>query len=170
MLPREKEAIDPSLIDIYRELVIGRRPWPLFLHGRPGVGKTCAALWLVDFVRSGIYTTQGALIDKYRLGRKKFMAEPYRPEDWFHRVRCGLLVLDELGAVMNERDESKASSDDYNTLIQILDLRERTPLILVSNLNLARIEEFYDDRIASRCGAGTWFELKGPDRRIRKGK
>src|SRR5436309_2297801 len=55
-LHREMSAIAPGLRDAIRELVSGEAPWPLFLHGDVGAGKSCAALCVLDHA-GGDYLT-----------------------------------------------------------------------------------------------------------------
>ena len=46
---RDREQIEPGLRRILRELLEGDRPWPLFLQGTQGSGKTCAVLCMIDW-------------------------------------------------------------------------------------------------------------------------
>lgn len=156
------DQIDPSLINIIGDLVEGRRPWPLFLHGKPGIGKTCIGLWMTDYVYSAVYALIGDLGRKWAAGHQKYKPEYVRFGEWFSRRTVGLLVIDEIGAVPTE----EASADEYNAFKEVLDIRERTPLVLISNLDLKAVTQVYDERIASRCAAGTIVEMKGDDRRI----
>lgn len=57
--PNKARTRELIAVDIRREmtaLVLGKRKWPWYLWGPPGVGKTCAALCMLDFA-SGRYWT-----------------------------------------------------------------------------------------------------------------
>lgn len=67
---RERELI---AVDVRREmtaLVLGKRKWPWYLWGAPGVGKTCAALCLLDFATGRYWTADqwAADLNDARLG------------------------------------------------------------------------------------------------------
>ena len=85
------------------------------------------------------------------------------PEDLWRRVgRAQLFVLDEIGA----RD--RVSDFHYETVQRVLDDRMNKPTVCISNLPLAKVADLYDDRIASRLGAGLVRVLEGKDRRINR--
>lgn len=155
---REIGAVNEELLGVFRQLVVGAAPWPLFLYGGVGVGKTCAVLALLDYVARGEYQTVDDVVEKVR--------RSWRPRgaavDWslLKPQSCSLLVLDELGLPGGD------TSVHYLAVQKILDMRENNPLVVVSNLDLAAVEVMFDDRIASRCGAGTVVEYKGRDRRM----
>ncbi len=158
---------------MFRDLVSGKRKWPLFLHGNPGGGKTCACLALLDFllpaqqmyvtaaeVTSMVMATFGKpgrfdwrLFGAYHDEGQYPSGLPKKPHG------SALVVLDELGV-------REVKETHYECIQRILDDRESLPLILISNLDLAGIGRVYDARIASRCEAGTVVNLVGPDRRI----
>lgn len=71
-----------------------------------------------------------------------------------------LVVLDEIGS----RD--RVTDHHYDAVKRVLDERMNRPLVLISNLSLEEVERLYDDRIASRMGAGTVMNVQGKDRRI----
>nr|CAJ75139.1 conserved hypothetical protein [Candidatus Kuenenia stuttgartiensis] len=85
---------------------------------------------------------EGALLDKY--------------------TRCGLLILDDLGA-------ETASEWVLQTLYQILNRRylDQSQTVITTNLTLGELKEKLGDRIASRI-AGMCFAvmLRGRDRRL----
>ena len=156
---RTMGQVDPALLDAFRMVASGRKAWPLFVTGKPGGGKTCAALALLDHTSSGIYMTVNELVGRRMQSFKTGAPEmPWVP--LFSTQQRALVVLDELGTRQTVNDTH------YECVQQVLDMREGYPLILISNLSLDQIEQRYDDRIASRCGAGTVVELKGRDRRI----
>ena len=71
-----------------------------------------------------------------------------------------LCVIDEIGA------REKVSDHQYETLKTAIDRRQGQPLVLISNVSPPELSRVFDDRIASRCGAGTVVEVIGPDQRL----
>lgn len=171
---REIAMADESLKAVLRELIRGQKPWPLFLHGDPGTGKSCAALAFCDHLHHpAVYTTAADLAAMYMdswKADKKFDWSPYAPyRETVNQLApmsppkvtgSMLVVLDELGTRQN------VSDTHYECIQRVMDMREGWPLIVVSNLNLAGIGDRYDDRIASRCSLGTVVKLHGKDRRL----
>lgn len=172
---REISAVDEVVKRTLRDLVSGKRDWPLFLWGPPGTGKTCAALALCDFLRDSqqqfatIADLTARVMDSWKSEHKFDWSAfgPYReklndlaPMSPPKRTGAWLVVLDELGARTNVTDTH------YECVQRVLDMREGWPLILISNKDIAGIGSIYDARIASRCEAGTVLELKGRDRRL----
>ncbi len=169
-LGRTVARIDPRLRANLQRLIRAELPWPLFLHGPAGSGKTCAALALLDHCVTGAYVTATELAEQVtqaQQGRLTWQGEPgyagtLWPEMlWESLSRKKLVVLDELGT----RDQSP-SDHHYECVKRLLDLRQGKPLIAISNLGLERIEALYDDRIASRLAAGTVIRLDAQDRRL----
>ena len=150
----------------------GKPAWPLFLHGEPGAGKSCAGLAVVDWCGDGIYITMSdfckAIIDAQQPGRTPFCMSICRDRTegdlWMEWGMANLCVLDEVGLRENVSDHH------YETLTKALDLRNDAgkPLIVISNVDLQGIESIYDDRIASRLSSGTVVPVSG-DRRLNKG-
>lgn len=163
--PREISQIDASLRSLFRRLILGELPWPVYLHGETGVGKTCAALCLVD-AAGGIYLTVEELCEKLISAEHGSLVNPWSGKPmtkigfWESLYTTQLLVLDELGA------RRMVSDFHFENVKRVLDQRENRPLVCISNLDLARLSEVYDDRLASRLGAGTVVELAGADRRL----
>jgi len=54
---RDRGRIAAELRMVLGNLVNGRAPWPLYLHGQPGRGKTCAGLALCDWADWAMYCT-----------------------------------------------------------------------------------------------------------------
>lgn len=165
--PREIGVADPKLLAAFRSLIRGQLPWPLYIHGEPGTGKTCAALALCDYLPASIYVTVYDLIDQVLSAYRKgdgFNWRPFGPyrkvDEYNPAVGSSLVVLDEIGT------REKVTDTQYDTVKKLLDIREHAPLILISNHPIPKIAEIYDSRIASRCEAGTVVELTGGDRRI----
>jgi len=167
-IPRSKAAIDPGLRTYLRDLIAGLTPWPLYLFGKPGRGKTCAALCLHDYA-GGMYFGVPDLLDLFirsQQGRATYRSggesRALHPEGlWQAIVTARLVIMDELGT------RTKVSDFHYDVVKGALDRREGVPLVVIGNLDLAGVAGLYDGRIASRLEAGTVVELDGPDRRIR---
>lgn len=170
-LRREIAAVDAGLKQVFRSLVSGKAKWPLFLHGDPGTGKTCAALALLDFLPAWQqqFTTAADLVQSVMatFGTKevfnwrsfgRYHEDDPRPGNGEKRG-AALVVLDELGTRSNVTDTN------YECVQRLIDMRNGLPLIICSNLDVAGIGRIYDGRIASRCEAGTVVKLTGRDRR-----
>jgi predicted ATPase len=183
---RELAEVPQALRDVFRGLVSGQLPWPLYLWGPAGTGKTSAALVLLD--HCGPADSPGSWADDVRdwmvgyvevrhLPRVKIGADQGRFQ-WSRGGNAGdvswpmlrralsaspLVVFDEIGV---GRDVSDFRLD---TLIEVLNLRADDPVrpfVVTSNLKPSDIERtVYDDRVASRILAGTIFKFDGADRR-----
>jgi hypothetical protein len=169
---RLRERIPRPIETAMCDVVSGKRPWPLVLCGGPGVGKTCASLYLADRCRGlARYTTFGALTETVRRAKcgelwdEGSHAETrLYPEDvWERWQRATLAVLDELGV---RGDPSEFARE---VLTEAIDRRFCRPLVVASNLDLDRLAGLYDDRVASRLAAGTVVNLYNvPDQRQRQ--
>jgi DNA replication protein DnaC len=151
-IQRNMKLVNSTVVEAMRELVAGEAPWPLFIYGGVGTGKTCAALALADFCRSAHYTTVDELCDHVMQG--KGFASLQKKE---------LVIVDEIGARSNVGDLL------YSSLKRVLDEREmhsHRKGIYVSNKNPDELAKLYDDRVVSRLCAGVMIELTGDDRRI----
>jgi hypothetical protein len=168
-VPRRLDQIAPELLDLFGQLCDGMKPWPLFVHGPVGTGKTCAALALAD-ITGGHYGTLEEACSAVIQGRYIWWERsvctsdelPVRPEDRFYR----LAIVDEIG------ERSKIGDLQYTTLKGILDHQEfenRRAGVYLSNLTPSAIASMFDDRIASRLTCGTVFRLAGRDRRHQGG-
>jgi len=164
---RSLAVIEPALREAIRALVSAQAPWPLFLYGRTGTGKTCAALCLLDH-SGGEYWTAARLTDDLNsalFGRLVCRGESGSSNVWPEQIwdrikRTPLMVLDELG----QRD--KVSGAHYDVVKRVLDERQDRPLLVLSNLDIKGIDTLYDERVSSRLGAGTIVQLRGRDRRV----
>lgn len=160
---RNVAEIEPALREAIRGLVSGVRPWPLYLHGPTGTGKTCAALCLCDHCGGSWFMTTerlasewvDVLCSRYDDGKRKVGAADYRKRI----TDRPLVVIDDCGA------REKVSDTHYEVIKLVLDLREGKPLVVTSNHNLETIARLYDARIADRLTAGTVLELAGESRR-----
>jgi len=150
------DLIQPALRDVLAELAQGKSPWPLFLFGKVGTGKTEAVRAFCRKVYRAWYWTVDKLMDE--AGHD---LAPWHGA--YAGVRLG--ILDELGV---PRPGEKAKAWDYECVKHFLDWRQNQPAIYVSNHDLQGVKRLYDARIESRLAAGTVFELKDHDRRRRQ--
>lgn len=166
---RERDEVPGNLWAAIVRCAAGELPWPLLVYGGVGTGKTCAGLVLCDYLAgSAIYRDFVTLCAEHQSckmgahwwygthGETRVSPEYY----WQNWNEMQLAILDEIGA------REVASDHVYETLKRALDERDRKPLMLISNLSPQRIAEVFDDRIASRCVAGTVINLAGDDRRL----
>jgi hypothetical protein len=158
--PRDKTRIPEPLAAALADCAAGYRPWPLFVTGPAGCGKTCGALYLADRVPGPtIHLDLSDLAEIMR--RAMFGSRGTTAELWEEWRTAALGILDELAI----RDH--VSDYVYGVAKMAVDRRDRRPLIVLSNVGLDRIGELFDDRVASRCAAGTVVDLAGcPDQRI----
>lgn len=145
----------------------GESPWPLVLIGKPGTGKTCAALCMLDYAGGQYYTVASlcSLLIQSQQGRLEWSHEgrggTLWPEQfWTRLAREPLVVLDELGC------RAQVSDAQYEAVKNVIEERHARPLVVISNLAVSDLARVYDDRIASRLAAGTVFEVEGEDRRL----
>jgi len=163
------DQIDPDLRAMIRACVIGEKPWPLFLWGTPGNGKTSAARCLLHLCEVGQYLTVRKLCEQMNdaaMGRMEW-SETGRggkvfPADYRARYleRPTLLVLDEIGA------RTMVTDAHYEAIMHVLDCRKNKPFIAISNLDPDALTKIYDGRIVSRLSAGTMFQTMSKDRRV----
>jgi hypothetical protein len=157
--------IDEQLRVMLDDLAFGHCPWPLYLWGPAGSGKTRAALCMIDRW-GGWYTTAREFVSQalaaYR-GELTYSTGYRRTEKefWLQWSDANLVVLDELAT-------REASDYVFETVKHAIDAREGRPLIGVSNLSLNDLHGTYDDRVASRLAAGTVYRLQCSDRRLEK--
>lgn len=148
-----------------RRCANGEAPWPVYLRGPAGTGKTCAALALADQVRYGAWYRQCRdFVDDWRkvvLGQAVAeLGYAIYPADFWRRVESRpLAILDEIG------DRCKVTDTHYDAVKGFLDRRHKRPTVVLGNLDAKQLAEVYDDRIASRVCAGTVIFLAGKDRR-----
>jgi hypothetical protein len=165
------------VIQVFQSLVDGKLPWPLFLNGPKGVGKTCAALSLADMVAGKtIYFQMNMLADDiHRIDIRRdgdnwlavhgLYVDPYvgfvsTGAAWNQIAKADLVIADEWGL------KEKVSDYLYEISKKVLDLRSGLPTICIANQSLDELRQLYDDRIASRLAAGSIFELSGDDLRL----
>jgi len=163
--------IDPTLRESMNGLIQGKLPWPLFVYGPIGTGKTCAGLVLVDHAGGFFYTASewarllneannGMLFDKVDQEIRKVSPQTL----WNGISKAKLVVIDELGARIDAKSE-KVSEHAYESIKELIDLRYGKPLVLLSNLTLPQVAKVYDERVVDRIAAGTIVNLQGKSRR-----
>lgn len=163
---RSIDEIDAGVQRVLRSVVCGESPWPLFLQGPAGCGKTCAALCLLDYAGGLYYTVPQLCADLIasQQGKLEFGDwEPRKlwlPEFWLRIAKQKLVVLDEMGA------RGTVTDHHYEAVERMLDERWRLPLVCVSNLGADAVAKLYDDRVLSRLLCGTVVALEGKDRRL----
>jgi len=170
---RQVDAITPTLRDALGLLVRGDAPWPLFVHGAVGTGKSCAALCLLDHTSGHYHTALGLaeLLARSQQGRyteTELSSRETRviwPElVWSWLSGTPLVVLDELGS------RGHVTDHQYETVKRLIDCRHGKPLVCLSNLCLEELASLYDARVADRLAAGTKVHLTGPSRRLQGGR
>lgn len=165
---RDPRKVQPELRTTIRSLAAGEGRWPLYLWGKAGTGKTCAALALLDFA-GGFYFTADDLaetVSDAMMGRLRTPGASRlicAKELWTELATCSLVVIDELG------EREKVSDHHYGTLKRLLDRRESMPVVCIGNRSLRDIEQLYGEPVASRLAGGTVFQIAGPDRRLDRG-
>lgn len=180
--PREIGRIDERLRLVIRGLAAGELPWPFFLTGDAGRGKSAAALCLADHVAGSAYyrftrflkafdwsrTEGGVLVKKWRPA-STLENEPRMNRDevgmserefWAYLSASPLVVIDDLGT------RGGYTEPQYDQFYDLVEDRKFKPLVVVSNHPLAKLSEVFDDRIVSRLAQGTQFTISGRDRRL----
>ena len=155
---RRADLIDPGLLALFEKAATGRAKWPLYLHSKPGRGKTRAGLWFCDVAKSAVFYTVESLIERILANSP---AENIAM--WDGIGRAGLGVLDEIGT------RSRITDLGYSAVQRFADERElhgQRRTVFISNLPPDAIGKLYDDRTASRLLSGTHFELKRNDQRF----
>lgn len=154
--PRDIRKVEPGLLRVFDQLAFGELPWPLFLCGPTGAGKTSAALCFIDRVASARFTTCDELATT-------IMLDPEAAEREFGRIEeSDMVVVDEIAA------KDKVGDLHYGLVKRVLDIRENDchrKGIYISNVMPERISAIYDDRVASRMTCGTIAFLDSKDGR-----
>lgn len=163
-----KDSVPPAIREAANAAWRMEAPWPLVLLGEAGAGKTCAALWMLNFVKTGAwFMTMGGWC--HRIAQAQWgtlqSASGYKlsdTEEWSTYSNAYLAVLDDIGA-------REVSEHHHSTLMQSLEVRLSKRTVLTSNLTMEQLAAVYDDRIVSRLSAGTIVYVTG-DKRKPQGK
>lgn len=166
---RSPELVDPAVRASLRTLLTSSNPaWPLFLWGRIGCGKTCAALALADRVPGTVYQSVRELHDSILQARDgKLWRQGHESEGmvsvsewsvWQTVLKAPLVILDELGL-------RNAGDFELEVLKRVLDRRDGLPTVCLSNHGLDTIGKLYDARVKDRLRGGTVIEYPGVSRR-----
>ena len=163
------DGVNESLRETLRE-TINAGPYPLFLYGGVGSGKTSAmslahACWpthsywyrLEEFV-TDITTCRQS---KNKSVTKTYNGMPFdRTESmlWKFAASPNLWCIDDFGT-------RTVSAAGFEIVFRLLNERKDKPTIITSNLSPEQLAELHDERIASRLRAGTVIEVTAPDRR-----
>lgn len=150
----------------------GRLPWPLYVWGETGVGKSCAAsllyrewpkraVWwrLEDFVsRISECRRNGFSVAQANVCQGRVPVERAEPMWWSILEQQDLAVFDDVGI-------RNASDAVFSIVFTLADLRAGRPTVFTSNVSPRDLAKVYDPRIASRMLAGTVLEMTGVDQR-----
>lgn len=178
------EGVRPAVVELMRQAWL-RRLFPVYLHGKTGTGKSCAAAvavrgwWESEIVKA-------AQQDR----------EPWKPKWWDWSDLCDTLArirtsptksitqarpdgvtweLFEGNLVRTLTDTKLLVIDDIGTagdtdlrvnlMRHIIDGRNGKPTIITGNVDLRAMAQLFDDRIVSRMSRGQWIKFEGVDRR-----
>lgn len=177
--------MSPEVRTIFRDLLTGVAPWPLYLFGPAGTGKTSAAMVLLDHCgpvpRDDLEADTPARLRNWLAGYADVRALPGLkldcdrgrlhwagggPASWDKLLaaagRVPLFVLDEI-AVGGEHGDFR-----LDTLLEVVDVRAGDPVrpfVVTGNARPADLPRLYDDRVADRVLAGTVLKVDGASRR-----
>lgn len=177
---------NPKIYDIvqrycskFQEVALGQG-LGLYLYGtQTGTGKTVTACSILNaFIEVGTWLVcksklecpdilgmfqslsefQNLYNSQFRTDDKKVSLDYQRTKH--HMKHCLLLVLDDI-AIRN------ATETFQNELYEVLNYRDinTLPTIFTSNVEPARLSEYYDYRIVSRISNSTSLKFKGEDHR-----
>lgn len=163
-LPEGYEFADWSQVrqsEQVRQMIVStvkQKAWPLYIHGNPGSGKTCIAALAYEMCgRRPMWSRADDFLLEYvdrGEGRKALQAK-------VKGTPC--LFLDDLGV-------RPPTPPMLQAIFDVLELRKGRPVVIVSNHDLRKLSEIYDERIVSRLSAGTVLEIRGQDRRRNTGR
>lgn len=157
----ERALIDKKVLATMEKCIESGGPYPIFLHGHQGRGKTYAAYYHANrtypkagYVRMKWYATPRDLQAAIITHRAEAIAT-------FRDSAC--VVIDNFGAVTADMNDFMSEE-----LVALFDRREGQPTIIVSNMSPAMVTQNLVAPLASRLLCGTVVEYKGQDRRINR--
>ena len=165
--PRLPEGYEDASWDIVPEAdqikeyvrdVCRRKAWPLYIHGRPGVGKTSiAALLYASWNMQPVWLRADTLLREIAFSNN---TEAQQIRKKLKGAKC--VFLDDLGV-------QPPNPQMLVALFDLLEDRKGQPLIITGNHNLQSLSQIYEARIVSRISAGAVLWLDGNDHRRSQG-
>jgi DNA replication protein DnaC len=164
--PRTVDQISPVILDALMQVFNGSNPWPLFITGSVGIGKSCAAMAMIDhlqvsrrYSKSNDFVSDTMKASRGELVRGSFThsSESFS-KDW---AEASITCIDEMGS------REKVADWPRDIIQDLIDARGRRPSIWISNLALDDLALIYGNRIVSRLSEGTQITMTGTDRRLK---
>lgn len=175
-LAREPGKIAAVLRETIRDASKGLVKWPLFVHSKPGLGKTCAALAVADHCPGSefwVFDEYWRRVNDVNMGRytTTIAGEPSGEgwstltrtvtwtvaRWWAYIEKLPLVILDDVGL------RNQANDSQYEALKLTLDRRINRPTIITSNLAPHEIGGVFDLRVMDRIDCGTVVLLEGKE-------
>jgi len=149
---------DADKIKAFVYEVRDRKSWPLYIHGRPGVGKTSIAA----LVYSG-WSIEPLWLRADTTLREIAFSSNEEVKQWRKRIKQAPCVfLDDLGV-------QSPTPQMLVALFDLLEDRKGRPLVITGNHTLQSLLQIYEPRIVSRLSAGATLWLDGHDQRKGQG-
>lgn len=161
----DPKQMPPLIAKAFHDCRVGIAPWPLFIYGGVGCGKSRFAL-LAHYFYGGKRYEFSELVGDYRLCKLGDFEHEYgdvghtsprATERTFRRMLelTRILIVDDIGASGND------SAHTRETLMLALNARVGgKPAVFISNLSPTELASMYDDRVASRMMEGTVCNMK----------
>ncbi len=166
-IERHIERVPTRIVERIGALARGTHPWPAVFTGKPGTGKTCTSLLILDAMLPAArlcYVLYPELCEKVGMAKGGRLLDGTRPvhaPELYRRWKSAhVAVLDEVGV----RD--RPTETQYEVLYKCLEYRPAQPTVIVTNLKLGELTALYDDRIGSRLAGGTVIDFGEEDLRL----
>ena len=142
----------------YIRKVRDNHAWPLYIHGPPGVGKTCiAALMYSRCTGSALWLRADTTL------KEMGFATPEQSQAWRKSIKqTTCIFLDDLGV-------QAPNPQMLVALFDLLEDRKGRPLVITGNHSMQSLSQIYEARIVSRLSAGSILWIDGGDRRKGQG-